>query len=239
VEISATLTLSLPPTPHPHDPFIVFREALYGAAGSLERTFPRPGTLRDCRPRRSHGRRALLLDRKPSMLRNPFSFAVLALSAALFAGSAAADNWKDCAQLADPGLTIRGCSAILESGREMAANRVMVYNNRGNAYQNKDEVDRAIADYSRAIALDPNYANAYNNRGLAYQKKGKVDRAIADFSRAIELDPNNAAAYNNRGNAYDGKGEHGRAIADYRRALSKNPGDQDSKDALKRLGVEP
>jgi len=46
----------------------------------------------------------------------------------------------------------------------------VVYNNWGNAYYKKGQTDRAIADYGKAIGLDPKYAHAYNNRGNAYEQ---------------------------------------------------------------------
>ena len=47
--------------------------------------------------------------------------------------------------------------------------------------------DRAIADYTRAIEIDPRDAVAYNNRGIAYRAKGDNDRAIADLAAAMRL----------------------------------------------------
>ncbi len=41
-----------------------------------------------------------------------------------------------------------------------------------------DDVDRTIADYTKAIALDPNFAAAYTNRGNAYGDKGEVESTI-------------------------------------------------------------
>jgi len=83
--------------------------------------------------------------------------------------------------------------------------------------------EQAIADYSMAIALDPNYAGAYINRGIAYRKKDDYEQAIADYSRAIELDPNDAEAYYARGYVYDEKGDYEQAIADYSRAIELDP----------------
>ncbi len=61
------------------------------------------------------------------------------------------------------------------------------YNNRGLAKEGKGDHDGAIADYNRAIELNPKYAGACNNRGLAKQAKGDLDGAIADYNRALEL----------------------------------------------------
>jgi tetratricopeptide (TPR) repeat protein len=71
----------------------------------------------------------------------------------------------------------------------------IAHHNRGLAYKNKGDYDRAIADYNEAIRLDPEYALAYNNRGVAYLLKGDHDRAIADYNEAIRLDPGCAKAY--------------------------------------------
>jgi tetratricopeptide (TPR) repeat protein len=63
------------------------------------------------------------------------------------------------------------------------------YYNLGNAYNNKKQYDRAIAEFDKAITLNPKHANAYGNRGYAYEKLGQRDKAIADFRKVIELRP--------------------------------------------------
>ena len=82
-------------------------------------------------------------------------------------------------------------------------------------------------------------AEPYNNRGSAYQSKGDHDRAIADYSEAIGINPNYAIAYSNRGNLFEARKRREEAIADFRRALALDPNHQLSREALKRLGVEP
>jgi tetratricopeptide (TPR) repeat protein len=121
-----------------------------------------------------------------------------------------------------PELMLNACTAAIESGkwRSKAA-----YNNRGNAYYAKKDSDRAIADYTEAIRLDPKYALAYSNRGTAYKAKGDYDRAIADYTEAIRLDPEDALAYSKRGNAYEAKKDYGRAIVDFTEAIQLNPND--------------
>ena len=101
---------------------------------------------------------------------------------------------------------------------------VEAYNNRGLAYFYLGQKERAIADYNKAIQLNPNDADAYNNRGNAYFYLGQHERAIKDYTKSIEL--NNSELhlpYNNRGNAYSDLGQHERAIADYNKAIQLNP----------------
>ena len=83
--------------------------------------------------------------------------------------------------------------------------------------------DRAIADFTQAIRLDPNSAQAYRERGVVYSDRGDPDRGIADLNQSIRLAPNYALAYNNRGNMYRRKGDYDRAIADYNQAIRIDP----------------
>ena len=79
----------------------------------------------------------------------------------------------------------------------------------------KDDFDKAIADYSKAIELDPEHALAYRDRGFVYYLEDDSDKAIADYSKAIELDPEYAPAYSDRGNVYNVCGENESAFNDY------------------------
>ncbi|MBM4432468.1 MAG: tetratricopeptide repeat protein [Chloroflexi bacterium] len=71
--------------------------------------------------------------------------------------------------------------------------------NRGCELLDEGEYDEAIDEFTKAIELDPAYADAYSNRGWAYAITEQYDRAIADYNRAIELDPQNASVYVYRG----------------------------------------
>jgi tetratricopeptide (TPR) repeat protein len=98
----------------------------------------------------------------------------------------------------------------------------MEYEARGTLYLVTNS-QRAIADYSEAIRLDPNLAVAYYYRGLAYAYDEEHDRAMADFSEAISLDPKYMLAYAGRGASYAYKNEHHRAIEDYGVAIRLDP----------------
>ena len=64
---------------------------------------------------------------------------------------------------------------------------------------NLNDYNGAIADYTKAIELDPNNSNAYINRGIVKNDLKDYYGAIFDYTKAIELDPNNSIAYYNRG----------------------------------------
>ncbi len=70
---------------------------------------------------------------------------------------------------------------------ESVQETVRAHLDHGRACLDKGKYDDAIADYDKAIALDPNVALAYTNRGGAYYRKGAFDRAIADHSRAVAV----------------------------------------------------
>ena len=75
-------------------------------------------------------------------------------------------------------------------------------------YLSQQEYDCAIADFTKALDLNPDNVDAYKYRGLVYQSKGELDRTIADFTQAIELNPDDANAYCWRGDAYQSKGDY-------------------------------
>jgi len=97
------------------------------------------------------------------------------------------------------------------------------YLRRGEQFASAHQYDRAIADYTQAIQLKPDYAEAYNDRGFAFYLIGKGN-AIADYTRAIELRPAYPRAYNNRGVAYMAGGfGRAKAVADFDRAIELQP----------------
>ena len=59
--------------------------------------------------------------------------------------------------------------------------------------------DRAIAYYSDAIKMQPDYADAFTGRALAYREKGNHVSAIADLDQAIRYHPTDYVAYAERG----------------------------------------
>jgi Flp pilus assembly protein TadD len=111
------------------------------------------------------------------------------------------------------------------SGQLSVEALAVTFNNRGVAYGELGDFDRAILDYTEALGLRPGDATATRNlrvghvrRGVMRAQQGDVDAAIADFTRAIELDPNHFLAYLRRGEARLGQGQVDAALSDLERA---------------------
>jgi tetratricopeptide (TPR) repeat protein len=82
----------------------------------------------------------------------------------------------------------------------------------------------ALAQYDRAISLNPDLAAAYNYRGVLKEKIQDIQGGLTDYNRAIQLDANYAEAYSNRGNLKLNKLQDAQgARADYDLAIELNP----------------
>jgi tetratricopeptide (TPR) repeat protein len=86
------------------------------------------------------------------------------------------------------------CDALIDNDKTERADRLRALLARGAAYQRRDDIDRAIADYDVALRLDPKLADIFNTRGELHRGKGDRQRALADFGAALKIDPRHVAA---------------------------------------------
>jgi tetratricopeptide (TPR) repeat protein len=133
-----------------------------------------------------------------------------------------ADPIADC-NSDKPDAVIQGCSQLIDGGKLGAEAMAVAYFNRANAYDDSGDHDSAIADYSAAIKLQPEYIDCYFNRGIAYENKKDYDNAIADYTRVIALAPDYAKAYYGRARVYEDKGDFAQALAGYEEASRLAP----------------
>lgn len=103
----------------------------------------------------------------------------------------------------------------------------------GIQYGKQGELDKAIAEFKKAMGINPRNSAIYMNLGTAYATKGMFDEAIAAFERAIELKPTAVNAHMNLGLAYFYSGKLGKALGAYKQALMLRP---DLVDAYRRMG---
>jgi len=94
---------------------------------------------------------------------------------------------------------------------------------RAYAYDQKGDTDSAIADYTRALELDPEFEGALYNRANDYAKKGDNDRALEGYEAFLAINPDEAGAYLGLGFIYARKHDAARAIAECSKAISLDP----------------
>lgn len=143
---------------------------------------------------------------------------------AVAAAIAQAEREQDIAvRLANTSLQIENSPSIaLAAGNALVEDypdEKLAFMSRGLILASLERYEEAIADYTRAIELDPAYTAAYVNRGNVYDDMERYEEALADYTRAIELDPALPESYFNRANGYVSLEQYDAAIADYTRAL--------------------
>ena len=108
------------------------------------------------------------------------------------------------------------------------------YYSLGNLADNKEQWDKAIGLYEKAIELDDKYSDAYVGLGGDYYEKGQYDLEVANYRKAVLAAPNNDQIWYWLGTAYEDTGQLDLAEATYIRALALNP---NHKDALHDLSI--
>jgi len=84
---------------------------------------------------------------------------------------------------------IASFTRIIEAGSAVEAkNLASAYNLRGMCHDIKEELQLALADYTKAIEIDAKLAEAYGNRAMIYMKLGDVDKAKEDATAARRID---------------------------------------------------
>lgn len=87
-------------------------------------------------------------------------------------------------------------------------------------YEAKRDLRRAIDEYKKAIAIDPNDSTLYNNLGSDYLYLGESQAAMGYFQEAVRLDARNVFAMNNLAVCYIEKGDMDKAEFLLRKALN-------------------
>jgi tetratricopeptide (TPR) repeat protein/transglutaminase-like putative cysteine protease len=118
---------------------------------------------------------------------------------------------------------IESCGRIISSGELNGYDLAKIYASRGDAWRMKNDYEKAIADYTEVIRLEPKDATPYNHRGALLTEKGNLDGALADLTEAIRLAPDYPDPRSNRAHLRFLKGDVDGAIADLNEAIRLNP----------------
>ncbi len=84
---------------------------------------------------------------------------------------------------------VAACTAVTRAEGASAHQRATAFAQRGVARASVGEQARAVADFGRALRLDPNLAFAYFERAAIHHSRGAFDSAVADYDRALAIDP--------------------------------------------------
>lgn len=95
--------------------------------------------------------------------------------------------------------------------------------NLGNVYTGRQAYDKAIAEFQKAIELNPNFSPAYNSLGYAYRPMGNDAEAERAFKKYIELVPNDPNPYDSYAELLMKMGRFDESIQQYQKALSIDP----------------
>lgn len=115
----------------------------------------------------------------------------------------------------------------------------VLHNRLGVLYGRADRLDEAEQVFRRALALDPNYADAHANLASVYGRRGDLTAAIASLETALQHDPTNLLALKNLGFAYAQMGRQEDARQLLERSLDLNPAQPDVRDLLSSLTPTP
>ncbi len=143
---------------------------------------------------------------------------VFLLMAALGGNGAAGpdeDDLRRCLDGTDGDLKLHYCGRVLAGAELSPKDRALVLRTRALAWQRQAEPVRAVADYSAALSLEPDDAQALVGRSVAWAMAGELPRAVEDATRAIALAPASVDAHNVRGVALRQLRDYPGAIAEF------------------------
>ena len=127
----------------------------------------------------------------------------------------------------------RGEESLFDEAIELDPNNYRAYYVRGHYFYMKHMFEKAISDYTKAISLNPNCADAYRERGATYEyhminRKGDAiadyKNAIMCYTKALAANPQDYQLYEKRAFTYaNGLRELEKGIDDYTSAIQLNP----------------
>ncbi|MHC1705972.1 MAG: tetratricopeptide repeat protein [Bacteroidales bacterium] len=95
-------------------------------------------------------------------------------------------------------------------------------NTRGVERMDKGDLQGAMEDFNRALAVQPQHSRGWANRGTLLFKMGNKQEALQDLNQAVSLDPENPRLRNNRGLMYDALEKPDEALKDFNAAIAAN-----------------
>lgn len=160
-------------------------------------------------------------------LQRRWTFAALALLAALLAG---------CAGGAGAGMG-SGTSNDLKTASDQTSTekRASIRLQLAVGYFQDGKLEVALDEVKKAIAVNPDFADAYGVRALIYGQLGELKLADESYQKALRLSPNNPELSNNYGSFLCQNGRGAESLRYYDAAI-RNPAYQSPFKAMQNAG---
>lgn len=97
------------------------------------------------------------------------------------------------------------------------------YYNLGIEETRKENFEKAIEYYKKAVVFDPNFAFAYDNMGICYRRLNEYNKAIAAYEKSLEINPQGSMPLQNIAIAYSYKKDYKKAVKAFERLAKVDP----------------
>jgi tetratricopeptide (TPR) repeat protein len=114
---------------------------------------------------------------------------------------------------------------------EILPSYAAAYAGRGHGYMDEKKFTQALADFNKAISLQPtlaaslkpNFVIVYIERASDSMNLGRYQAGIEDLTKAIQLDEQNARALGDLGDAYNATQQYDKALVVLTKDIAINP----------------
>ena len=93
----------------------------------------------------------------------------------------------------------------------------------GEVYMRKSEFEKAVAVYSRVIAIDPGFAEGWNRRATIYYLMGEYDLSTEDVKEVLALEPRHFGALSGQGLICLRQDKPEQSLKYFKQSLEVNP----------------
>lgn len=93
---------------------------------------------------------------------------------------------------------------------------------------NEEKLKEELANYNKALQINPKDTSTYYSRGKVLRKLGRLEEALADYDKILEINPKNFCAYYIKGMLLSKLGRLEESLASYDKALEINPNHADT-----------
>jgi tetratricopeptide (TPR) repeat protein len=98
------------------------------------------------------------------------------------------------------------------------------------------QLAKALENFNKTLALNPNYFAAHANAAIALMALGRAEEAIPHFEAVTQANPKSPVAHNNLGNALAAVGRLSDARTEFTQALQLDPKFEPARRNLEHLG---